>query len=223
MHSIAPSSGWERQCKPTPLPFPPLSLSRCAFHDLDDLADIVSWAPGEVVGRRSGGRGRKELSPPLPLSSARTKKAIGRFFLSRQRGRLASFVALLSLLSPRLCVPPPRHGTHGCHLSAREQAGEGERRRGESEAKREFLFSPFRCPCFPRRDRLARRAFFLPPSIDPLAFSRRLPPPPLPSQPPPPTHSHQTGKSPRSTAAPREPPRRTSLRPSWSAKSRPTG
>ena len=82
--------------------FLPLPLSRYAFHDLDDLADIVSWAPGEVVGRRSGGRGRKELSPPLPLSSARTKKAIGRFFLSRQRGRLASFVALLSLLSPRL-------------------------------------------------------------------------------------------------------------------------
>jgi len=117
----------------------------------------------------------------------------------------------------------PRHATERTATTSLLESRQAREKEGEAKAKREYLFSPFRCPCFPRRDRLARRAFFLPPSIDPLAFSRRLPPPPLPSQPPPPTHSHQTGKSPRSTAAPREPPRRTSLLPSWSAKSRPTG
>ena len=144
------------------------------------------------------------------------------------------FLLLLLLPSPSpslalslvpLCSRSRRQGTHGTSLSAIQlaEAGATEGRRAKEGTRKSrcfFFFFGDRFLFFEARllSTIDRSMLFLSFSLRSRSFSSFSSPPTTNPLPPP------TGKSPRSTTAPqRAAPRRTSPRPSWSAKSRPTG
>ena len=225
--SLRSDAGWcvsERITKRCTLLLP-LPLSRCSLRDLESLAEVIPSAPREVAGRRSK-RSRSPRSFFFSFAPRGRKESEGSHrFLDSGAGTRLFFRRAFSRLALR--APSPRHGTHDFLLSAIQWAKERERdgkraKKSKRSASISMLFSRF-CSVSPR----SRRAFFfsLHRSKQISLFLTPSPSPPSSSKN---HHSSQTsGKSPRSTAAPpaqrREPPRRTLPRPSWSAKSRPTG